>query len=356
MFQPNNFPTHRFIEVLSAVSFNRTIPPPIAVLKSFQQSVSTEQFPHPSLYWSPFSSLFQPNNSPTHRCIEVLSAVCFKRTIPPPITLLKSFQQCVSTEQFPQPSLYWNPFNSLFQPNNCPAYRCIEVLSAICFNRTIPPPIAVLKSFQQSVSTEQFPHPSLYWSPFSNVFQPNNFPTHRCIEVLSAMCVQPNNSPTHRCIEVLSAVCFNRTIPPPITVLKSFQQCVSTEQSPHPPLYWSPFNSLFQPNIPPPLSWLHIIPCWHKNTQGRWVQSLRGGTKECSRIGRLTRPSLPQSLVTRSQGSVTGEMNRPVFVCRSVVAAMMTTTMMVMLYETMAPTLCMKRYSGVCKYAIRNQF
>ena len=54
------------------------------------------------------------------------------------------------------------------------------------------------------------------------------------------------------------------------------------------------------------------------------------------------RPSLPQSLVTRSQGSVTGEMNRPVFVCRSVVAAMMTTTtMMVMFYETMAPTLCM---------------
>jgi len=220
---------------VSAVFFNQTIAPPIAVLKSFQQSVSTEQFPHPSLYWSPFSSLFQPNNYPTHRFIEVVSAMRFNRTIFPPIAVLKSFQQPVSTKQLPRLSLYWSPFSSLFQPNNPPTYRCIEVLSAMCFNRTITPPIALLKSFQECVSTEQFSHPSLYWSPFSNVFQ-------------------PNNSPTRRCIEVLSTMCFNRAIPPPIAVLKYFQQSVSTE---HAPL------------------WLYIIPRWHKNTQGRWVQSLR---------------------------------------------------------------------------------
>ena len=134
--------------------------------------------------------------------------------------------------------------------------------------------MAVLKSFEQSVSSEQFPHLWLYWSPFNSLFQ-------------------ANNSPTYGCIEVLSTVCFNRKIPPPMAVLKSFQQPVSTER--------------------PPL-WLYIILCWQKNTQGRWVQSLCGGTKECSRIGRLTLRSLPQSLVTPSQGSVTGEMNRPVFV------------------------------------------
>jgi uncharacterized protein (DUF983 family) len=69
----------------------------------------------------------------------------------------------------------------------------------------------------------------------------------------------------------------------------------------------------------------------------------------------MTRAAELTAISCHAESGVRDGGNEPtVLVCLSVGTAVMTTAMMVMSYENMAPALCMKRCNGVRRCSVRN--